>query len=123
MNDNGSWKEWSMFVLKTIEKLESKVDDLEKSLNDSKTVFNTEFTELKTKVTIYIVIAAFVCSTVVGFGSTFLLNKLNKDEQPTKEELTREIRQDLMKELRYNMAPPPATKQDGYRGQVQGPKE
>lgn len=67
------WRDWSKFVLKAIEKLESKVEKLENKLIDLKLEFQAEILELKAKSKTYSMIFGAIASILVSVISALIV--------------------------------------------------
>jgi len=76
---SGDWKEWSMFVLKTIEKMEVKIDQLEDTVNKNNSEFKTSLVELQTKAGfaggIFGVVSSLIVSIIAGVVIYYITNK------------------------------------------------
>lgn len=84
------WESWGNHVIKTIEKLEDKVDKLEDKIAAQRIETNTELITLKTKAgvigTVAGIVASAIVSIVVGvmvYQMTIGYNKQNRTVVPT----------------------------------------
>lgn len=60
------WDSWGNYVLKTLEKVEEKVDTLEDKINSNNLSARTDLVELKTKAGIIAAISAIIASGVTS---------------------------------------------------------
>lgn len=84
------WKEWGNYVLKTLDKVEKKIDNLECNFNKYKVEINTEIIRLKTKAAVWGSIAGFLFSAIVSFG-VLVGGHVVKDEIITKDTTTKQV--------------------------------
>lgn len=70
---SGDWREWSQFVLKAIEKLEGKMDQLDSDFHEQQILYKEEITQLKTKVKFAAAIVGLVSSIGVSVISGLLV--------------------------------------------------
>lgn len=65
ITQNG-WESWGKYVLKTLEKLEDKVNTLEDRINENNLESKTDLVELKTKAGIVAAIAGIIASGITS---------------------------------------------------------
>lgn len=69
MTEENSWKEWRNYVLKHIEKVEDKIDNLEKEDRENK----IEITKLSTKSKLYGALGGIIATAVISGIVSLLL--------------------------------------------------
>lgn len=72
-NTGSSWDQWSTFVLRTIEKLEERVDMIEQSLHKTELEIQKELVQLKTKASFAGALFGLVTSIIVSIVSGLIL--------------------------------------------------
>lgn len=65
-DNNQGWEKWSNHVLLTLEKLEKKVDTVEKRINENNLSAHVEIVSIKAKAAVWGVIAGFIVSAIVS---------------------------------------------------------
>jgi len=83
---NDDWNSWSLYIIKTIESLQSRADDLEEEVNTINLELQTELTKLrvysKVAAVVYGAVSAILISVVSGFITYTLTSKPDiKDNQ------------------------------------------
>lgn len=83
---NDDWNSWSLYIIKTIESLQIRADDLEEEVNTINLELQTELTKLrvysKVAAVLYGAISAILISVLSGFITYSLTNKPDiKDTQ------------------------------------------
>lgn len=62
--ENQSWEAWANHVLRTLEKLETKVDSLEKRMAQNNLESKVDITAIKAKAGVWGIIAGFIASII-----------------------------------------------------------
>lgn len=67
-NINGTWRSWGHHVLETIDRLEAKIDKLEKHQHNRDLTYQTDIVAIKTKAGIIGAIAGGLGSIIIAIG-------------------------------------------------------
>jgi len=79
--NNGSWTSWKVYVIKAIEKLEKKQNDLEEAQHKHELENKGKLTEIGTKVNISSAIISTIMSIIVTLtAATIIYVTFNKDD-------------------------------------------
>lgn len=103
---NNSWRAWGHHVLQSINRLESKIDSLEKELHEYDVNFSNQITSIKAKAGIIGGITGAIGSAIIAFIIAFLANAAvnSFDVEPESKDTTtkdKSIKEELPKTGKY----------------------
>lgn len=81
-NESGGWNQWSLYIIKTIDLLQKKIDTVEEEMKKINLQIQTELTELKTGFKFSTAIAAIVVSLLVSVISGVIVYNVTTDKAP-----------------------------------------
>lgn len=104
---NGSWNSWGHHVLGTLEKLETKIDKIEKQQHECQVEYKTQITAIKTKAGIVGVVAGTIGSIIIAITVSVVGKYLfiSTFEDEIKEEAEEQV-EEQVEEHSHNMYRP-----------------
>lgn len=79
--NNIDWKDWSVYVIKTIEKLEVQISQLETKLTSINLNIQTEITKLKSSSRVTAAIGGIIASIIVSVVSGYLVYAITESRK------------------------------------------
>lgn len=79
---NDTWNEWGKHVLKTLEKLDTKLEEVEKTINTNHTNTQVELATLKIQASLIGIAAGAIVSIAISLVSGFILYKMTESNKP-----------------------------------------
>lgn len=78
-NNNEGWDEWGNYVLKTMEKIEHRVEKCEETVSSNKLENQKDIIELRVKAAIYGAISGIIISAITTIFTGYILYNLTRN--------------------------------------------